>query len=132
MNKVIERILLSRLINFTTANKILDQTQYGYTNGFGAQDAIFKLLHEASKSLDDNECFFIIFFDLQKTFDYVDHNSLLFKLDCVGIKDIANELIKNYLTGRSFSAKYNNSISSQRQICSGYNKARSSLLFSSI
>ena len=41
-----------------------------------------------------------IFCDLEKSFDWVNHNILLFKLEFYGIVDTFNTLIKSYLTER--------------------------------
>ena len=41
-----------------------------------------------------------IFCDLQKAFDYIDHNILLAKLEFYGITGVTYRLIKSYLQGR--------------------------------
>ena len=58
------------------------------------------LIEDIRHALDDNSFAVGIFIDLQKAFDTVDHKILLHKLDYYGIRGIANDWIKSYLTNR--------------------------------
>lgn len=68
-------------------------------------------LHFALKSLEiqtnvhNNLYSCIIFIDLQKAFDTVDHEILLHKLDHYGVRRIINDWFQSYLAGRSESAQ---------------------------
>ena len=52
-------------------------------------------------ALDNNKFACGIFIDLEKAFDTVDHNILLSKLNYYGIRGIANDWFKSYLSNRS-------------------------------
>ena len=62
---------------------------------------------------------FSIFLDLSMAFDTLDHNVLLSKLDYYGIKDIALDWFKSYLTNRTQYVDCNGISSSIRKIETG-------------
>jgi hypothetical protein len=119
LNKIVEKLILKRLINFMRKNQIDDRTQYGYRVKFGTNDAVFKFLHEASTSLDKNDFLVVVFVDLQKAFDTVNHDVLLYKLQCIGIRGFLYDLLKSYLKDRFFSVKYGNCVSLIKLILMG-------------
>lgn len=119
LNKVMEIILLSRINSFIRHIKLEDNTQYGFKKGIGTNDAIFKFLHEIISGLDDNKICIVVFVDLKKAFDFVNHEVLLFKLDKIGIKGVTHDLLKSYLNNRLFSVKNEDAISSKKGIKKG-------------
>ena len=59
------------------------------------------------------------FRDLSKAFDAVDRSLLLQKLEFYGIRGIAFECFKNYITQRYMCVRYNNEISEKQEITCG-------------
>lgn len=55
-----------------------------------------------------------IFIDLTKAFDTVDHNILLDKQQCYGIRGIAHDWVSYYFNNREQFVKFNETISSRR------------------
>ena len=51
-----------------------------------------------------------IFIDLPKAFDTTDHEMLLNKLDYYGIRGVANDLIRSYLSNRQIRTKLSSKI----------------------
>jgi hypothetical protein len=49
-----------------------------------------------------------IFFDLEKTSDWVDHNILMNKINYYGVNGVIFSLIKSYLENRYQRVKFNN------------------------
>ena len=52
--------------------------------------------------IDQGDPVDIFYFDFKKAFDRVPHNRLLYKLECLGIKGKVLNIIRDFLTGRSF------------------------------
>ena len=84
---------------------------------------------KAAKHIDDGEIPFSIFIDLSKAFDTLDHNILLKKLQYYGIRNTHLAWFKSYLTDRTQSVKYNNTISSKLPLKQGYRKDQSLVPF---
>ena len=81
------------------------------------------LTEEIRKKLDSGKFSCSVFIDLQKAFDTVDHNILLRKLELYGIRGIANNLFKSYLSNRNQYVYYSNSKSIFRRILIGVPQA---------
>ena len=60
------------------------------------------------KKLDDKKITAVLFLDLQKAFDTVDHQILLQKLYHYGVRVKAHNLLKSYLSGRTQRTKIKN------------------------
>ena len=59
--------------------------------------------------------------DLSRAFDTVNHPIIITKLRHYGIRGIALEWFKNYLTNRNQVVKFNNTVSSKEKITCGCN-----------
>jgi len=82
------------------SNNILAKEQYGFRSNTSTEKAIYQLTNNIMKALNNKYLVDGIFCDLTKTFDCVDHDILLGKLEFYGIKGNANNLIKSYLKDR--------------------------------
>jgi retron-type reverse transcriptase len=60
-----------------------------------------------------------IFVDIEKAFDRVWHNGLLYKLDKLKVPDYLGKWIRNYLDNRSFQVRIGSSLSSVRPVEAG-------------
>jgi hypothetical protein len=100
ISKVLEKIMLNRLSKHFDSNKLLTPSQFGFQKKLCIEDANFSLVDNVAIPLDRCKCVGGIFCDLSKTFDSVNHNILLHKLQYYGIKGNNLLWLKSYLADR--------------------------------
>lgn len=99
-NKILEKLLVTRLTDFLNVHKVLYDFQYGFRQGSSTQTAIIELVDDIVDAIDSGKLMGGLFLDLKKAFDTLNHEILLKKLECYGIRGVANTVIKSYLTNR--------------------------------
>ena len=99
--KIFEKIVYKQLYSFIEKYNILSKYQYGFRSKMSTNQAIANHLNTLYNNLEQNKCVISIFLDFKKAFDCVDHNVLLSKLSYYGIRGIASEWFKSYLSERS-------------------------------
>lgn len=99
-SKVFEKVLNTRLIQFVKSNNILSNNQFGFRTGKSTEDAVLELTDTVTKNLDKKLKTVGIFLDLSKAFDTVSVPILLGKLEHIGIRGIALDMFRSYLTSR--------------------------------
>ena len=119
INKIFEKILYSRLINYIDKFQLLYKYQYGFRKKHSTDHALIELVDQIRFSIDNNQMTCGIFVDLSKAFDTVNHEILLGKLEHYGIRGIALELFKSYLSERKQYVQIKNCKSQTRSISCG-------------
>jgi hypothetical protein len=83
-----------------SSNNIMTDHQFGFRKGCSTDEAIFKLVYEVLKALNDKSKVGSVFLDLEKAFNSVNHSLLIKKLSYYGINGKAQQLIESYLSNR--------------------------------
>ena len=107
VSKVLERLVYDQLYGHLQANNILHPRQYGFRHGFSTQDILMALVEEWLKALDDDKLVGSVFLDFSKAFDLVDHEILLKKLECYGVRNKDLGWFSGYLSCRRQKVKVN-------------------------
>ena len=100
INKIYEKLMHKRLYSFFEDQNLIFKNQFGFRKHHSTTHALTDLTEDIRQAIDSNKYACGIFVDLQKAFDTVDHNILLKKLEHYGIRGIANDWIRSYLTNR--------------------------------
>ena len=119
ISKIMERILHDQLYNYLTKFDLFSDTQFGFRKFHSTAAALLDCTNEWYINLDRKMFNLVVFIDLKKAFDTVDHQILLSKLELYGIKGQAINLLKSYLTNRKQKCQIRNSFSSERLIKCG-------------
>jgi retron-type reverse transcriptase len=93
--------------------------QFGFRTGMSTNDALFEVDSFIRKNIDKNYKVLGIVLDVNKAFDCVNHDILLEKLDRAGIKGVANNLLKSFLSRRTQRVKIDDTFSESLVISCG-------------
>ena len=101
IDKIFEKLVHKRMINFLEAKKILYKNQFGFRHKSSTTDSLICLTENIRVALESGKLACGIFIDLQKAFETVNHEILLDKLQYCGFRGICNSWLRSYLTGRN-------------------------------
>ena len=109
--KLLERLVKNRLVEFLNAEKIITKFQSGFRENRGALDNIFYFKQKCLLAFDQNHLVGGIVYDVEKAFDKIWHQGLLYKMHNIKIPNKIGKFIQNFLTNREFFVSINEQIS---------------------
>ena len=117
VSKVFERIIYKQ-INIYMQDKLSKHTP-GFRKSHGTQHYLMTMLEKWKSALDKVENICVLFTDLSKAFDTINHDLLLAKLKAYGFSINALDLTCSYLKSRRQSVQMNNNFSSAKKVHAG-------------
>ena len=118
-SKVFERLMYNRILEFINENDVIYNLQFGFRKNHSTAMALPLLNDKISKALYDGEYVLGVFLDFSKAFDTVNHDILLHKLYAYGIRGVAHDWMKSYLSSRVQYVVYNDVESIKNDIMYG-------------
>ena len=104
ISKVMESIIYSSIIDFIRPT--LSVSQYGFLSGRSSTTQLLSCYNRVMEGFDAGQDSDILYLDLQKAFDSVAHQELLFKLWRIGITGKLWKWFQNYLLDRQHYVSY--------------------------
>ena len=118
-SKVFNKLLQSRMIKFCVRNSLISGNQYGFRSKRSCLDAIMSNTEFIRTEIDKKALGQVCFIDLQKTFNTLDHNILLQKMEKYEYRGPIHDMMKNYLSDRWQCVDMNGKETNQKRITTG-------------
>lgn len=119
INNIYEKILSSNICKFLEKYNLLCQQQHGFRKHHSTASAVLSLTQLINTALHENKLAAVVFVDLKKAFDTVDHAIMLNKLNHYGFRGEAYSLLSSYIENRQQAVVINNIISSLKYLQTG-------------
>lgn len=100
ISKIIEYCFNIRLSNYLESNELLNCNQHGFRRNKSTNSAMTDLCEFIYDSLNNKHFCLVIFFDLSRAFDSINHELLLLKLENLGVRGTGQKWVSSYLENR--------------------------------
>ena len=105
LSKLLEKIVCEKVYRFLDNTNQIYVSQYGFRRGHSCGNAISELVIAVLKGFQSNKYTVGVFLDLSKAFDTLEDTILLDKLHYYGIRGIAHDWFRSYLSNRKMRVK---------------------------
>ena len=119
ISKIFEKIVFDQLSQYLTTNEILTDYQSGFRKGYSTCSSSLRTTNDWLVNMDKGLINGVVFLDLKKAFDTVDHDILIKKLEFYGIKNHALRWFISYLSNRKQVCKVGMSMSNSESVIAG-------------
>ena len=117
--KIFEKIVYDQLYNYLNENNLLTSCQSGFRSLHSTLTALIETTNNWSVNIDDGLLNGVVFIDLQKAFDTIDHSILVCKLCNYGIDQTSLRWFRSYLSDRTQKCSVNGHLSNAASVSCG-------------
>ncbi|CAH8848699.1 unnamed protein product [Trichobilharzia szidati] len=118
-SRIMERLVEENLMKHMLSCNIISPNQHGFLKSRSCLTCHLDFFNFVTSSRDRRQLVLVIYFDISKAFDRVDHLLLVHKLKSLGISDPLLGWLKSFLNNRSQIVKLGSITSKPSQITSG-------------
>jgi Reverse transcriptase (RNA-dependent DNA polymerase) len=102
ISKILERIVLTRINNFIDEHEIIPPEQHGFRAKFSTTRQLHNVISDARQALSEKDSMGFVMLDVEKAFDRVWHQGLLYKMDKLNFPTHLVKMVSSFLKNRSF------------------------------
>lgn len=102
LSKLFEKLILNRLLNFVEEQNILLPEQFGFRKEHSTTHQLVRVMNTIKRNRAVSKSTAMAFLDIEKAFDNVWHDGLVYKLCRLNFPNYLIKIIRNYLQQRSF------------------------------
>lgn len=119
VSKILEKVMLNKISTVCDSLNIVQNNQFGFKKYHSTFHALIKFHSDTTTNLNKKEVTAACFLDIEKAFDSIWVNGLIYKLLNLGIPRSLSTLILSYLTDRKFTVKINGKQSHPKSVKAG-------------
>lgn len=116
LSKILERVLLTRINEHLELNNIIPDQQHGFRRAKSTVTQLNRIMQHIKSGLNSSLSTGMILFDIEKAFDRVWHDGLVYKMIKLNFPHYIKMLILNFLQNRSFHVDVNGAASTLFQL----------------
>ena len=117
--KVFGRLVYDQFYTYLTSNQLINSYQSGFRPTYSTLTSLLETTNNWCVNIDRGLLNGVVFIDLRKAFDTIDHEILLSKLKAHGVDDLALVWFRSYLTDRKQRCFVNGQFSNSSFITKG-------------
>ena len=120
VSRLFEKLVYNHLYDYIDKNKMIFSDQSGFRALHSVLTSLLKCTNDWYLNIDKGKYTALVYIDLKKAFDTVDHDILLRKLNFCGLKGKELGWFRSYLTDRRQCCNVNGQISATDSITCGF------------
>lgn len=119
LGKLFEKTILTRMSDFENDNKIIINQQFGFRHQHSTTQQLMRIIEFTSLRFNENKSTGMVLLDIEKAFDSVWHDALLFKLSKYKFPAYLLKIIESFLSSRIAFVEINGNKSKPYELPAG-------------
>ena len=116
LSKIFERVISKQIIEYLSENELYPINQSAYRKNHSTETTIVSIFDNIYNAIDEGNKVQLVLLDMSAAFDTISHKILLDRLEEIGIADKALDLLKSYITNRTYRTLINDIQSDEFQL----------------
>ena len=117
--KLLERTIIAQLLDHLSTNAVFEEHQSAYRKLHSTETALLHVQNSILQSMDAKNAICLVLLDLSAAFDTVDLNILTKRLELLGVRDTALELMVSCCRDRLWNVRVGQAVSKNKPLVCG-------------